>query len=163
MLEFACQTLKHFLLQVLLILKTMHTASFSCSLCLCTRVPVPGFIMYSPLQSMRGAWFLNAIRSSGTMHAARFAVISVTSKAREKEAARRWQHKEGGKRLFEQNENPLSTESTQRGTELHDAAESKKKKEFGQWTIGAHRHKCWTLAMFRRFSTAAPQHWCYLK
>lgn len=125
------------------------------------RVPVPGFIMYSPLQSMHGAWFLNAIRSSSTMHAARFAVISVTSKAREKEAARRWQHKEGGEKLLEQNENPPSTESTQRWTELHNAAQGKK--EFGQWTIGPHRHKSWSLAMFQRFSTAAPQHRCYLK
>lgn len=63
---------------------TLHI-SFASVSPLHARVPVSVFIMYSPLQSVRGARFLNAIRSSGTVHAPRFAVMSVTSKAREKE------------------------------------------------------------------------------
>lgn len=49
---------------------TLHISFVSVSP-LHARVPVSGFIMYSPLQSVRGAWFLNAIRSSGTVHAPR--------------------------------------------------------------------------------------------
>lgn len=83
------KTLKHFLMQVLLIVNPETNAHyiflFASVSPLHARVPVSGFIMYSPLQSVRGARFLNAIHSSGAVHAPRFAVISVTSKAREKE------------------------------------------------------------------------------
>lgn len=67
------ETNAHYIFLLSLCLLYMHVSLCLASLCI------------HHFKSVRGARFLNAIRSSGTVHAPRFAVISVTSKAREKE------------------------------------------------------------------------------